>query len=104
MSWVNTGVERCQTFRIDKLIQAVSISGYPKDYNLLAAFTAGGNSYGALSLEDFRKLSEIDYMYRLNDFKTYIEEAEGIASIDATTEAGYEAYRTNIMACPVGEE
>lgn len=102
MSYVNTGIERCQTFSIDKQVSGVSLAGYPKTYDMLAAFTAGDNSYSVLTVTEFQQLTEADYLVRLLDFKTYIQTAEGIASVDAITEAGYEAYRENTTACPIG--
>lgn len=102
MAYVNTGIERCKTFRLDRQIEGVSLSGYPKDYDILSAFTAGGNSYNVVSAVEFQQLPLLDYQQRLADFKIYIETAEGIASVNSITEAGYEAYRTNTTACPIG--
>jgi len=100
--YVNTGVERCTTFRVDKQVEWVSLSGYPKNYDILAAFTAGGNSYNVITVAEFQQLLLPDYQQRLADFKIYIETAEGITSVDGITESGYEAYRTNTTACPIG--
>ena len=103
MSYVNTGIERCKTLRIDKKVSGVSMSGYPKDYSILSAFTASGNSYGVLTETQFQQLPNSNYLTRLADFKIYVQQAEGIASIDAITESGYEAYRTNTTSCPIGQ-
>jgi hypothetical protein len=102
MSYVNTGIERCQTFRINKEVSGVSMTGYPKNYDITAAFTAGGNSYAVLTEQEFQELPEADYLDRLADYKTYIQTAEDIASVDAITEEGYEAYRENTTSCPIG--
>lgn len=103
MAYINTGVERCQTVRIDKKINNVSVSGYPKDYSILSAFTANGNSYSLITETDFQRMSEVNYLQRLSDFKDYVESVEEITSIDDITETGYEAYRTNTTSCPIGE-
>jgi hypothetical protein len=103
MAWINTGMERCKTLRIDKQVGGVSLSGYPKDYSILAAFSQNGNSYGVITETEFMQLSEADYTNRLADFKDYVEAAESVANVDSITESGYEAYRENTTSCPVGE-
>ena len=103
MSYINTGMERCKTLRVDKTVGGESIDGYPKDYNILAAFSQNGNSYGIITEASFQQLSVNDYQQRLADFKDYVEAAESIASVDAITQEGYEAYRENEVACPIGE-
>ena len=103
MSYVNTGIERCKTLTIDKQVDGVSIADYPKVYNLLAAFTVNGNSYGIITEVAFQQLSTPDYQDRLADFKDYVEAAEAIADVDAITEVGSEAYRENLTSCPIGE-
>lgn len=100
---INTGIERGETFTIDKQVGGVSLSGYPKNYDIKAAFTAGGNSYSILTSQEFQELLEADYFDRLADFKIYIQTAEGLASIDDITVAGSEAYRENLTSCPIGE-
>lgn len=103
MAYLNTGIERCKTLRIDKKDSGVSLPGYPKDYSILNAFTANGNSYGTLTETQFQQLFLADYTSRLADFKIYVQQAEGVASIDAITELGYAAYRTNTTSCPIGQ-
>ena len=100
--YVNTGMERCRTLIIDKQVGGVSVSGYPKDYDIRAAFTANSNSYPILTDTEFAQLTLLDYDQRLADFKIYVETAESIASVDAITEIGYEAYRENTTSCPIG--
>lgn len=100
---INTGIERAKTFVLDKQVSETSLTGYPRQYDLLAAFTAGENSYDTLTEQQFQELSEVDYLERLADFKIYVQTAEDIASVDAITEEGYEAYRENTTACPIGE-
>lgn len=103
MAYINTGVERCKTVQIDKQINGASVIGYPKDYSILSAFTANGNSYSLITETDFQQMSDVNYLQRLSDFKDYVESIEEIASIDDITETGYEAYRTNTTSCPIGE-
>jgi len=103
MSYVNTGIERCKTLTIDKkLAGGDSLPGYPKDYNILLAFTGPGGSYAAITETNFKRLTEANYILRLNAFKSYVQSVEGITSVDAVTETGYEAYRENLLSCPLG--
>lgn len=100
---VNTGIQIASQITVDKKVSGVSITGYPKNYSILSAFTAGGNSYGVLTETQFQQLPNSDYLTRLADFKIYVQQAEGIASVDAITEEGYEAYKTNTTSCPIGQ-
>jgi len=102
MEYVNTGIERCKTFRIDRRVGGASLSGYPKDYDILSAFTAGGNSYSVISEVQFQQLHLLVYEWRLANFKTYIETAEGIASVDGITDSRFPASKTNTTVCPIG--
>lgn len=103
MAWYNTGIERCQILTINKTLSGISLSGYPKNYSILAAFTANSNSYGVITATEFQQLSETNYLNRLSDFKSYVSASEDNIDIDAVTEEGYEAYRENTIACPIGE-
>ncbi len=102
MSYVNTGIKRAKTLTIDKQVSGFSMSGYPKIYDITAAFTGGGSSYGVLNNQEFQELTESDYLERLADFKIYVQTAEGIASVDDITEAAAEAYVTDTTTCPIG--
>lgn len=102
MSYVNTGFERCKTLTIDKTVGGVSLAGYPKEFNLLAAFTQGEFSYDVLTEQEFQRLEVGTYEARLAAFKQYVQAAEGIYSVDDITEEGYEAVRENTTACPIG--
>lgn len=103
MTYVNTGIQIANQIIIDKMSGENHLPGYPKSYSILNAFTANGNSYGILTQTEFQQLPNSNYLTRLADFKIYVQQAEGIASIDAVTEVGYEAYRTNTTSCPIGQ-
>lgn len=103
MTYVNTGLEIANRIMIDKLSGENHLPGYPKYYSILSAFTAGGNSYGVLTQTQLQQLPNSEYLARLADFKIYVQQAEGIASVDAITESGYAAYRTNTTSCPIGQ-
>jgi hypothetical protein len=103
MGYVNTGKERCKICRFTRYVGGVPLIGFPKDFSILSAFSVNGNSYGNLTETDFQQLANSEYIDRLADFKIYIQKAEGIASVDAITESGYEAYRTNTTSCPIGQ-
>lgn len=101
--YVNTGIERCKTLSIAKSVDGVTLSGYPKTYSILIAFTANSNSYGVLTETEFKQLPEADYLNRLADFEDYVSAAEDYVDIDANTESGWEAYRENTSSCPIGD-
>jgi len=103
MAYVNTGYERCKTLNIEKSVDGVTLSGYPKQYSILAAFSINGFSFGVLTEQEFQELSSGDYGIRLNQFKQYVSSAEDGVDIDANTEVGYEARRENLTACPITE-
>ena len=98
----NTGKERCQTLTIDKQVVGVSLVGYPKTYSIRNAFTVNSNSYGLLNQAQFMELTVVEYLERLADFKLYVSQSESNVDIDEVTEVGYEAYRDNTTACPIG--
>lgn len=102
-NYVNTGYQRAATVTIDKKVNSTSISGYPKGYSLLAAFTANGNSYAVITATELAQMGTADYEARLADFKAYVESAESIADLDAITSAPAPAYQLNTTACPVGQ-
>ena len=100
--WGNTGKQRCKTIQIVRSIIGENLTGYPKTYSLLSAFTVGGTSYGVITETEFKQLSVSLYNTRLAAFKMYISAAEDGLDIDAVTESGYSAYRDNTTSCPIG--
>ena len=103
MAYVNTGIERAKTLTVDKQVGSISFTGYPKNYDITAAFTVGGDPYYfPLTNQQFQQLSTSDYNARLEAFKTYIESEEGIADLDAITDSGTPASQENTTACPIG--
>ncbi len=95
-------MQRGVTLEITKEVSNQTLPGYPKSYSVLVAFSVNGRSYGVLTETQLQQLSVTDYTNRLSDFKDYVEAAEGIVSVDAVTESGYEAYRENTTSCPIG--
>lgn len=103
MAYVNTGYERAKTLTVDKQVSSVSLSGYPKTYNILLEFTVAPTTYPLLTSDAFAQLSTEDYATRLAAFKVYVQNEEGIADLDAITDSEKPAYRENTTACPIGE-
>jgi len=101
MAYVNTGVERCITLQINKYINGNMVVGYPKYLGILYPFTYNGIYYGNKSLDTFQKMSLADYTQRVNAFKGYVAQSEGITDINAVTQIGYEPSRENLTACPL---
>lgn len=77
MAYVNNGTARSLVFTVTKTIGGALQQGYPKTYNgKLAGSTWGHPEYAALTDQEARQLSDVDYAARLADLQDYIEGVE----------------------------
>lgn len=96
MGYVQTGMQKSMTFTLEKIINGTSIGIVT--YDGLLAF----GSFPKITTGELAKLPVNDYLARLRAFKAYVENIESGLVFDECTVIGYEAYRQNTDACPVG--
>lgn len=96
MAYNNTGYAR-------KKILTVSKGSYTQSYNICNSFTApgsGGNSYQALSNDEFSRLADAEYEQRLEDFIDYVCSLEdGLATDCPDLTDGSVVY--DPVSCPL---
>jgi len=97
----NTGFERSLTLIVKKTVNGEPATGYPKTYNGRNEFANNGTTYPAITLGQLANLQQSAFNIRLGSFKNYVEGLEFGLDIDAVTVAGKEAYRENLVACPI---
>lgn len=100
MAYVNNGDYRCKVLTVDKMLDGVSIPGYPKNYNITTSFPG----FSSLTDEEFQRLSDVDYQTRLSAFFSYVDNTEDdIDSANYSYAEGQEPFGTNATLCPIGE-
>ena len=89
MSYVNTGQKRATWFTVNKTQGGVSISGYPKFYDLGANYNGPTNGPPELrtskTTEELQKMSSTDYEFRSVIISSHVGGSiENIINFDAT--------------------
>lgn len=101
MSYTYNGQYRCKTLTIDlKDAAGVSQTGYPKTYVITDAF----GSYGALTDQEFQKLTSTEYNTRLADFYQYVEGLSQGLALPGSIITGGEPTGTDLASCVIGTE
>jgi hypothetical protein len=98
MAYINNGNYRAKTLTVNKTINSVSISGYPKTYNITDAFS----TYDALTDEEFQRLSNEDYNTRLAAFYAYVNSEDGCEANTYAYAEGEEPFGEDATLCPIG--
>ena len=113
MDYVYNGKTRAKTVVVDfKDSQDVSVTGYPKTYNITDAFTNPGAPLGgtgtpvavaAISNVQLARLAYNQYINRLNAFYNMIEALNPGLDRSVNLVPGYEPTGTS-ESCPIGLE
>lgn len=93
----NTGVARATKLTIDRKVEGVSIDGYPKEYDLKAAYPSIG--LFAITASDFRKMHESDYIARRDAIIGYAKSITGYTA--SLSEIASGSITTDITSCPI---
>lgn len=96
MAYVQTGKQISLTFTLTKLINGTVVNTIT--YDGLLAF----DSYPQITTQELKRLPFEDYITRLTAFKAYVENIESGLVFDECIVAGFEPYRDNTDACPIG--
>lgn len=113
MDYVYNGNTRAKTVVVDfKDSEGVSVTGYPKTYNITDAFTDPGAplgqpgtavAIGAITNVQLARLTKTQYMNRLNAFYNMLESANPQLDRSVNVVPGFEPTGTS-SSCPIGEE
>jgi hypothetical protein len=98
MALINNGLKRGSKVIVEKYINDVMASGYPKTYNALLSFPG----YNALTESQFAQLSGTSFNERMNDFQLHIESEEAGSSFNNDLVAGFERRIWDTTSCPRG--
>jgi hypothetical protein len=79
MAWVSTNKDIATKIVVNKTVLGQSLSGYPKTYSILDAFTA----QPAITERGWQKMPYSQQSARIIAFKTYVNELESM-DINAT--------------------
>ena len=95
---INNGYKRGSKIIVEKYINDVSVSGYPKTYDAKVSF----DNYNALSQAQFAELSLLAFTDRMDAFEAYIEGEEAGASFANSLVAGFERRIYDNITCQRG--
>jgi len=98
MALINNGYKRGSKVIVEKYINDVLASGYPKTYDALLSFPG----YNALTQAQFAELSLSAFNDRMNAFQAYVEGEEAGSSFTNDLVAGFERRIYDTTACPRG--
>lgn len=99
----NNGTKRSLKVSVNKYINGVIQSGYPKAYNGMTASSTWtgwtGNTYLAISDSNLAQLSDVAYNARLTDFKAWVTVQESGVNFNTQVLTGYEAEIEDLTQC-----
>jgi hypothetical protein len=96
MAYVNNGTSRSLRVSVNKVVGGNQVQGYPKVYDGQDAFPG----YAALTDEEMRQLSDVDFDTRYAAFVVYVESIEGGLDFD-TDISGSGATKADPDCLPV---
>lgn len=97
-----TGYKRSLFVTVNKLVNGVVQTGYPKTYNGAAEFTYDGDTYPLIDNPALMAMSDVDYNTRLVAFKAYVALQESLPNIDSYIVAGAGPIIFDNDTCPGG--
>ena len=98
---MNSGKQRSLTLVVDLTVKGVRPVGYPHNYYGRLQFTWNGVTYPSITTLQLATMPIADFNERLAAFNALVESLESGLVIAAVTEAGKEAYKDNLTACPI---
>lgn len=99
----NTGKKRSLTVEINKTVNGVTVSGYPKTYQGRNEFNFNGQVYPLLSKQEMARMPLQQYQARLAAFQGWIQSQEPGINFETDVTPGAEAYKDDTSMCPIGE-
>jgi len=98
MALINNGYKRGSKVIVEKYVDGVMDSGYPKTYDALLSFSG----YNAITSSQLASLSDSEYSTRMDAFESYVESVESGASFTDNIVAGYERLKYDTTTCERG--
>jgi hypothetical protein len=81
MAWVSTNKDIATKIVINKTALGQPLLGYPKTYNLLAAF----DTYPAITVKQWQEMGVVPLTERIEDFIAYINALEVVDIVEIQT-------------------
>ena len=77
-----TGNKRSIVLKVTRMIGSVVVAGYPKTYDGKAAFSVADWDYFEITDNQLATMPYDDYLERLEDFKSYVQNLEPGLNVD----------------------